>query len=268
MARYLCALSSSVGSASNHCNPYEAVIEVFDSYVRVGKPRDLAEWRPWARRGGLECGRSRSRPWTARLWGFRTLQLCLTSRPRRGRLDSRCKRATRLQGAVCSQKRVLNDRTETDRRIARYGAALGDGAVQLIRPSGAVEAVQAHDGAALCLVVDLDGRSFVSRRDDGRLVRTAQDGSVAELMRAPGRQIDVLAVSRPPKARAVAVGREARLLGANGKLQAHVSDHLCPIIRAQYPSWPSTPRGSVSPSRTMAGSPCGGPRCLGRTQAV
>jgi WD40 repeat protein len=104
-------------------------------------------------------------------------------------------------------------------------AALGDGAIQLIRPSGACEAVQAHDGAILCLTLDLDGRSFVSGGDDGRLVRMSEDGSVAELMQAPGGQIDVLAVSRPAKARAVALGREVRLLGADGKLQAHASDH-------------------------------------------
>jgi WD40 repeat protein len=104
-------------------------------------------------------------------------------------------------------------------------AALGDGAVQLIAPSGTVETVQAHDGAVLCLALDLDGRSFVTGGDDGRLVRTAEDGGVAELVRAPGRQIDVLAVSRPAMARAVAVGREVRVLGANGKLQAHTSDH-------------------------------------------
>jgi WD40 repeat protein len=104
-------------------------------------------------------------------------------------------------------------------------AALGDGAIQLVKPSGAVEAVQAHDGAALCLAVDLDGRSFVTGGDDGRLVRTAEDGSVMELMCAPGRHIDVLAVSRPAKARAVAVGKEVRLLGADGKLQGRASDH-------------------------------------------
>ena len=104
-------------------------------------------------------------------------------------------------------------------------AALGDGAVQFIGPNGNVEMVQAHDGAALCLALDLDGRSFLTGGDDGKFVRTAEDGSVAELMRASGRQIDVLAVSRPAKARAVAVGREVRLLDADGELQAHASDH-------------------------------------------
>jgi WD40 repeat protein len=104
-------------------------------------------------------------------------------------------------------------------------AALGDGAVQIIGPNGDTEIVQAHDGAALCLALDIDGRSFVTGGDDGRVVRTAADGSFAELMHAPGRQIDALAVSRPGKVRAVAVGREVRLLDATGRVRASSSDH-------------------------------------------
>jgi len=57
-------------------------------------------------------------------------------------------------------------------------AGLGDGAIQLIGPSGATVPVQAHDSAALCLALDLDGRGFVTGGDDGRLVRTAEDGSM------------------------------------------------------------------------------------------
>lgn len=51
-------------------------------------------------------------------------------------------------------------------------AALGDGSVQLIAPDDKVRAVQVHDGAALCLAVDIDGQGFVSGGDDGRMVRT------------------------------------------------------------------------------------------------
>jgi WD40 repeat protein len=104
-------------------------------------------------------------------------------------------------------------------------AALGDGTVQLIGPNGSVETVQAHDGAALCLTLDIDGRCFVTGGDDGKLVRTSQDGSIAELMHAPGRQIDMLAVTRPGKARAVAVGKEVRLLDVSGNVQASATDH-------------------------------------------
>ena len=48
--RYLRALPSSVGSASNHRNPYKAIIGVFDRTSGLEKPRDLAEWRPWGRK--------------------------------------------------------------------------------------------------------------------------------------------------------------------------------------------------------------------------
>jgi WD40 repeat protein len=44
-------------------------------------------------------------------------------------------------------------------------------------------------------------------------------------MHTPGRQIDMLAVTRPGKARAVAAGKEVRLLDAGGNVQARASDH-------------------------------------------
>lgn len=104
-------------------------------------------------------------------------------------------------------------------------AALGDGTVQLIGPTGSVETVQAHDGAALCLALDIDGRGFVTGGDDGKLIRTSADRSTAELIETPGRQIDMVAVTRPGKVRAVAAGKEVRLLDASGNEQARASDH-------------------------------------------
>ena len=103
--------------------------------------------------------------------------------------------------------------------------ALGDGSVQLIGPDEDIRPVQAHDGAALCLALDIDGRGFVSGGDDGRLVRTSADGGVAGLLCDPGRQIDVLAVSRAANARAVALGKEVRLIDARGEVRARASDH-------------------------------------------
>jgi WD40 repeat protein len=102
---------------------------------------------------------------------------------------------------------------------------LGDGSVQLIGPDKDVRPVQAHDGAALCLALDIDGQGFVTGGDDGRLVRISADGGVAELMCDPGRQIDVLAVSRAANARAVALGQEVRLIDARGVVRARASDH-------------------------------------------
>ena len=37
-------------------------------------------------------------------------------------------------------------------------ASLGDGSVQLVAPEGDVRSVQAHEGAALCLALDIDGQ--------------------------------------------------------------------------------------------------------------
>ena len=104
-------------------------------------------------------------------------------------------------------------------------ASLGDGTVQLVGPDHGVREVQAHDGAILCAALDMDGQGFVTGGDDGKLIRTSPDGTVADLLDAPGRQIDVLAVSRPAKARAVAVGKEVRLLGADGAVRARASEH-------------------------------------------
>ena len=104
-------------------------------------------------------------------------------------------------------------------------AGLGDGAVQLVAADGTVRSVQAHEGAVLCLALDIDGKGVVTGGDDGRLVRSGPDGTAVELLSAPGRQIDVLAVSRPARAIAVAVGRDVRLLGADGGVRASAAGH-------------------------------------------
>ncbi len=104
-------------------------------------------------------------------------------------------------------------------------ASLGDGTVRLVDPDGSARSVPAHEGAALCLALDIDGQGFVTGGDDGRLVRSSPDGTATELLSESGRQLDALAVSRPGKARAVAVGREVRLLDARGAVRARASDH-------------------------------------------
>ena len=50
---YLCALLSSLGSASNHCNPYKAFTRAFDCTSGLEKPGALAEWSlvAWRRVG-------------------------------------------------------------------------------------------------------------------------------------------------------------------------------------------------------------------------
>lgn len=104
-------------------------------------------------------------------------------------------------------------------------AALGDGSIQLIDRKQDVRTVQVHNGAALCLALDIDGQGFVTGGDDGRLVRTSADKSIIELLSAPGRQIDVLAVSRPANARAVAIGKEVWLLDSTGAVSARAPNH-------------------------------------------
>ena len=104
-------------------------------------------------------------------------------------------------------------------------AGLGDGTVQLVNPDGGIRSVQAHEGAVLCLALDIDGQGFVTGGDDGKLVRSVLDGTAAVLLQAPGRQLDVLAVSRPTGARAVAVGKEVRLLDASGAVRARADGH-------------------------------------------
>ena len=85
--------------------------------------------------------------------------------------------------------------------------------------------VPVHEGATLCLALDIDGHGFVSGGDDGRLVRIAVDGAVSELMNVPNRQVDVLAISRSGRFRAAAVGREVRLLDSQGVVRARAVDH-------------------------------------------
>lgn len=104
-------------------------------------------------------------------------------------------------------------------------ASLGDGTVQLVAPEGDVRSVQVHDGAPLCLALDIDGEGFVTGGDDGRLVRSSPDGTTTELLSAPDRQLDVLAVSRRARLRAVAVGKDVRLLDGSGAVRASASGH-------------------------------------------
>jgi WD40 repeat protein len=103
--------------------------------------------------------------------------------------------------------------------------ALGDGCIRLIGADRRVQTTEAHDGAVLSLSLDIDGKGFVSGGDDGRVVCTTAEGSMVSLLSAPGKHIDVLAVSRTAKARAVAVGREVTLFDGGGATVAQMSDH-------------------------------------------
>jgi WD40 repeat protein len=96
--------------------------------------------------------------------------------------------------------------------------ACGDGGVRLVPPEGAPILVQAHENgaAALTLAVDVDGAGVLTGGDDGRLVRTSADGESLTLLEAPGRQIDVIAVSGVGGLRAAAFGKDIRLIDRAG----------------------------------------------------
>jgi hypothetical protein len=105
--------------------------------------------------------------------------------------------------------------------------ACGDGGVRLVPPEGAPNLVQAHEkgAAALTLAVDIDGASVLTGGDDGRLVRTSAGGTSVTLLEAPGRQIDTISVSGVGGVRAVAFGREIRLIDRAGVVTNGTADH-------------------------------------------
>ena len=110
-------------------------------------------------------------------------------------------------------------------RTGVLAAGLGDGTIQLVGDAGRLQSIQAHHGTVLCLECDVDGQAFVSGGDDGRLVRTSADGGTDELLSAPGRQLDALAVSVAAKVRAVGVGKEVHLLDVAGSVSARTPAH-------------------------------------------
>jgi WD40 repeat protein len=106
---------------------------------------------------------------------------------------------------------------------------LGDGSVRLIAPgdTASPRTVQPHreEAAVLVMVSDIDGAGVVTGGDDGRVARTDTHGEVTVLAEFRGRQADVLAVSPSGGLRAVAVGREVRLLDRTGETVGATADH-------------------------------------------
>ncbi|MFC0410340.1 WD40 repeat domain-containing protein [Roseomonas elaeocarpi] len=96
--------------------------------------------------------------------------------------------------------------------------ALGDGTIHLADPAapkGDWRRIEAHDGAALSLVPDVaDG--VLSGGDDGRLVRTAPDGTVEQVASfGMMKWVEHLA-THPSGLRAVAVGKALHLMDKQG----------------------------------------------------
>lgn len=105
--------------------------------------------------------------------------------------------------------------------------ACGDGAIWLVPPEGPPIVAHAHENgaAALTLAADVDGTSVLTGGDDGRLVQTSADGATRVLVEMAGRQIDVIAVSRVAGVRAVAFGKDVRLIDRAGAVIGETADH-------------------------------------------
>ena len=92
--------------------------------------------------------------------------------------------------------------------------ALGDGHVRLV--VGEMDlTVEAHDGGILAARVAADGKGLLTAGDDGRVVRTAADGTTESLFERRGKWLDQLAEG-PQGAIATASGRMAWVRLADG----------------------------------------------------
>jgi WD40 repeat protein len=105
----------------------------------------------------------------------------------------------------------------------RLAFALADGTLRLGAMQGEWASVTAHDGGLLSACADMkDG--WLTGGDDGKLMRTAPDGSTSEIADFKGKWVDHVA-AHEAGLRAAAVGRALHLLGPGGPLKTltHVS---------------------------------------------
>ena len=91
----------------------------------------------------------------------------------------------------------------------RPALVLADGGI-LMGPAGAQLRHEPHAGGGI-LVATADGATLVTGGDDGRVVRTAQDGTSEILGDEKGRWIDALAASRPRSTPTARSGPRCRL---------------------------------------------------------
>jgi WD40 repeat protein len=99
----------------------------------------------------------------------------------------------------------------------RPAFALGDGTLRLAAMEGDWLSVAAHDGAVLSACADAkDG--FLSGGDDGKLLRTAPDGTTTTIADYTGKWVDHVA-AHASGLRAAAVGKSVHLHGAEGPLK-------------------------------------------------
>jgi WD40 repeat protein len=112
--------------------------------------------------------------------------------------------------------------------------ATGAGDVHLIPVAGEDKIVaKAQGGAILSFAPHPDGVSFLSGGDDGRLVRTARDGTVSEIAKFQGRWIDVLAVHATGSF-ACGVGKEAKLWTKDAAEPATLGPHPSAVAALDF----------------------------------
>jgi WD40 repeat protein len=107
-----------------------------------------------------------------------------------------------------------------DRAGSAVAFALGDGSVRILRP-GAEEwtRVAGHDGAVLALANDAAPTGWISGGDDGRFLRIAANGGVAEIAAHGMKWVDTVASFTDGKSRLVAcsVGKQVHIFDGAGK---------------------------------------------------
>ena len=105
----------------------------------------------------------------------------------------------------------------------RLAFALGDGTLRIAAMQGDWPSVTAHDGAVLSACPDI-AEGWLTGGDDGRLVRTAPDGTTTIIADYKGRWVDHVA-AHESGLRAAAVGKALHILGTGGPLKtlAHPS---------------------------------------------
>jgi WD40 repeat protein len=99
----------------------------------------------------------------------------------------------------------------------RLAFALADGTLRLAAVQGEWRSIAAHDGAILSACADAR-EGFLSGGDDGKLVRTAADGSTTTIADFKGRWVDHVA-AHESGLRAAAVGKALHVLNAAGPLK-------------------------------------------------
>jgi WD40 repeat protein len=106
-----------------------------------------------------------------------------------------------------------------------FAVALGDGTLRLITDPHEPRTVEAHNGACLSLVTDIDGKGFLTGGDDGKLVRTDISGAAAVLAEHKGKWIEHVAANSASAYRIYAIGKDVMLIDKKGNIDLRRLNH-------------------------------------------